>query len=92
MILFDGTKVSYTPPGKLGGASGAGLWKVTSGDFPPEDIRLVGIATFHSQEYWTKTDPDIGFVRAIRIDKVLALIADTYPRLNTHINKIISKP
>ena len=90
MILFDGTKVSHTPPGKLGGASGAGLWKVTSADFPPEDIRLVGIATFHSQEYWTKSASDIGFIRAIRIGKVLALIGDTYLELKTDIKKISS--
>lgn len=90
MILFDGTQVSHTPPGKLGGASGAGLWKIASGDFPPEDIRLVGIAIFHSQEYWTANDSDVGFVRTIRIDKVLALIGDTYPELKTDINKICS--
>jgi hypothetical protein len=90
MILFDGTRASHTLPGRLGGASGAGLWKVTSGDFPPEDIRLVGIATFHSQEHWTKGAPDIGFIRGIRIDKVLALIGDTYPELKTDIEKISS--
>jgi hypothetical protein len=91
MDWTDGNLFKRQPPGKLGGASGSGIWAIVLDGFSPENIRLIGIATYHSHEKWAEGDLNLGFVRATRICKILDLIRDAYPQLETDIYNICSE-